>query len=87
MDACLNVMPAGTGDSTTAGRRNPARPDHTHSGACRSGSFVPTGKGTRFSIVNGTGRVAAATGSGKLTGIQDIGAGKGRLQAAGTIGY
>jgi len=59
-----------------------------------SGSFVPTGKGTVFTVVNGTysfnrgtGRFAAATGSGALTGTQDIATGKGQLQAKGTISY
>jgi len=59
-----------------------------------SGAFVPTGKGTIFTVVDGTysfsrgtGRFAAATGSGKLTGTQDIATGKGKLQATGTISY
>ena len=59
-----------------------------------SGSFVPTGQGTMFTVVNGTysfnrgtGRFAAATGSGTLTGTQDIATGKGQLQAKGTISY
>ena len=59
-----------------------------------SGSFVPTGKGTVFAVVNGTysfnrgtGRFAAATGSGVLTGTQDIASGKGQLQASGTLSY
>ncbi|MDB5758061.1 MAG: hypothetical protein JWM30_1350 [Burkholderia sp.] len=59
-----------------------------------SGSFVPTGKGTVFTVVDGTysfsrgtGRFAAATGTGKLTGTQDIATGKGKLQATGTISY
>ena len=56
--------------------------------------FVPTGKGTVFTVVDGTysfsrgtGRFAAATGTGKLTGTQDIATGKGQLQASGTISY
>jgi hypothetical protein len=59
-----------------------------------SGAFIPTGKGTVFTVVDGTysfnkgtGRFAAATGSGKLTGTQDIATGKGKLQASGTIRY
>lgn len=59
-----------------------------------SGSFIPTGKGTLFTVVNGTysfnrgtGRFAAATGTGTLTGTQDIATGKGQLQATGTIRY
>lgn len=59
-----------------------------------NGSFIPTGKGTVFTVVNGTysfnrgtGRFAAATGTGTLTGTQDIVTGKGQLQAKGTISY
>lgn len=59
-----------------------------------SGSFVPTGKGTEFTVVDGkysfsrgTGRFVAATGTGRLTGTQDIATGKGQLQAKGTISY
>lgn len=59
-----------------------------------SGSFVPTGKGTTFTVVNGTysfnrgtGRFIAATGSGTMSGTQDIVSGKGQLQIKGTISY
>lgn len=58
------------------------------------GSFVPTGKGNIFTVVNGTysfnrgtGRFSAATGSGTLTGTQDIVSGKGELQANGRISF
>lgn len=58
------------------------------------GAFVPTGKGTVFTVVNGTysfnrgtGRFSAATGSGTLTGTQDIATGKGQLQANGKISF
>jgi hypothetical protein len=59
-----------------------------------SGSFVPTGKGNLFTVVDGTysfnrgtGRFVAVTGSGKLSGTQDIVTTKGQLQAVGTISY
>ncbi len=58
------------------------------------GSFVPTGKGSIFTVVDGTysfnrgtGRFSAVTGSGKLTGTQDIATGKGQLQASGRISF
>ena len=59
-----------------------------------SGSFVPTSTPNVFTVVNGTysfsrgtGRFTAATGSGKLTGTQNIVSGKGQLQANGTLSY
>ena len=59
-----------------------------------SGSFVPTSTPNVFTVVDGmysfnrgTGRFAAATGSGKLSGTQNIATGKGQLQANGTLSY
>jgi hypothetical protein len=59
-----------------------------------SGSFVWTGKDKvftvadgRYSFNRGTGRFAAATGTGTLTGTQDLEPNKGHLQAQGTISY
>jgi hypothetical protein len=57
-----------------------------------NGQFVPTGEGTNyvftnasFSITGGTGRYFKATGSGAISGGEDMATGKGTIQLKGRI--
>lgn len=57
-----------------------------------NGQFVPTGEGTKyvftnatFSITGGTGRYFKATGSGGITGGEDMATGQGTIQLKGRI--
>jgi hypothetical protein len=60
--------------------------------AAYNGQFVPTGEGTKFvfsnasfTITGGTGRYAKATGSGTLSGGEDMANGQGTIQLKGRI--
>jgi hypothetical protein len=60
--------------------------------ASYNGQFVPTGEGTKyvfssasFEITGGTGRYAKATGSGTLSGGEDMATGQGNIQLKGRI--
>ena len=60
--------------------------------ASYNGQFVPTGEGTRFvfsnasfTITGGTGRYFKATGSGTLSGGEDMATGQGTIQLKGRI--
>ena len=62
--------------------------------ASYNGQFVPTGVGTSyvfssasFEITGGTGRYAKATGSGALSGGEDMATGQGNIQLKGRILY
>lgn len=58
------------------------------------GSFIPINTGpvyrlsdATFEITGGTGRFAQATGSGELTGTENVTTGNGTFKADGTISY
>jgi hypothetical protein len=60
--------------------------------ASYNGQFVPTGEGTKYvftnasyAITGGTGRYAKATGSGTLSGGEDMATGQGNIQLKGRI--
>ncbi len=60
--------------------------------ASYNGQFVPTGEGTKyvfsnasFTITGGTGRYFRATGSGTLSGGEDMATGQGTIQLKGRI--
>jgi hypothetical protein len=62
--------------------------------ASYNGQFVPTGEGTRyvfsnasFTITGGTGRYFRASGSGTLSGGEDMANGQGNIQLKGRILY
>jgi hypothetical protein len=62
--------------------------------ASYNGQFVPTGEGTKyvfsnasFTITGGTGRYFRASGSGTLSGGEDMANGQGNIQLKGRILY